>query len=580
MNVPKEILTQHVAVLGKTGSGKTSTAKLAIEQVVADGARVCVLDPIKSDWWGLTSSRDGTRPGLPFHILGGPHGHVPLHSSAGKAIAEIVGSGALPLSIIDMADFEPGGLQRFFVPFAETLLKRMRGVLYLVIEEAHEFAPKERAGFDHENLAIHFAKKLATAGRSKGIRMVLATQRTQALHNAMLGSCDTLIVHRMTAPADQEPVIKWLKANTSKEVLEQVANSLASLTTGHGWVCSGEAKIFQAMHFKRIATYDNTATPTGDVQTRDVKTAPVDTERLRAIIGDAVEKAKADDPKVLRAKVAELERELNLAKKLQAPQSAPTIKEVQVLKGSQIQRLQSLISKAEVVSAKLLNCGGDLAKHVDGLMEAIRSTAQGRVPTRAHTSIRVPTRMHTPPTPIPAGVNLMDPTADLHTRGLTNVTQRILDALAELSVLGVDQPERVQVAFLAGYSNLTSKGFVNAISSLRTSGLIDYPGQGTVTLTPTGRHEANFPSRPRSSDELQARVLHLLGGVHGRVLQPLLEVYPDPIPRQELAAKAGYTNLTSKGFVNALSRLRSLGFIDYPNQGMAVAKSVLFIGGG
>lgn len=85
--LPHEILLQHLAVLGKTGSGKTSTAKLAIEQAVAEGARVCVLDPIKSDWWGLTSSANGKHAGLPFHILGGPHGHVPLHSAAGKALS-------------------------------------------------------------------------------------------------------------------------------------------------------------------------------------------------------------------------------------------------------------------------------------------------------------------------------------------------------------------------------------------------------------------------------------------------------------------------------------------------------------
>ena len=33
--VPAGVLDQHIAVLGKTGSGKTSTAKLLIEQVVS-----------------------------------------------------------------------------------------------------------------------------------------------------------------------------------------------------------------------------------------------------------------------------------------------------------------------------------------------------------------------------------------------------------------------------------------------------------------------------------------------------------------------------------------------------------------
>lgn len=318
-----EILAQHVAVLGKTGSGKTSTAKLAIEQVVAEGARVCVLDPIKSDWWGLTSSADGRHAGLPFHILGGPHGHVPLHASAGKAIAEIVASGALPLSIVDMADFEPGGQAKFFVDFVPALLRKMRGVVYLVLEEAHLFAPKERSGVGEENLSIHWAKTMATAGRSKGIRLVLVTQRTQALHNALLGSCDTLIAHRLTAPADQKPVLDWLKANTDKDVLEQVAGSLASLKTGEGWICAGEAKQFERVHFPRITTYDNTATPTGDATAREVKTAPVDQDKLRAIIGEAVEQAKADDPRELRRQIAELKSQVVKAASQPKPTGAP-----------------------------------------------------------------------------------------------------------------------------------------------------------------------------------------------------------------------------------------------------------------
>jgi hypothetical protein len=112
--IPTAALKQHIAFLGKTGSGKTSTAKLAVEQILRDdpNARICVLDPIKSDWWGLTSSANGRNPGLPFYILGGPRGHVQLHDSAGKAIGELVANGALPLSIIDMADFKPGGFQR------------------------------------------------------------------------------------------------------------------------------------------------------------------------------------------------------------------------------------------------------------------------------------------------------------------------------------------------------------------------------------------------------------------------------------------------------------------------------------
>jgi hypothetical protein len=84
--IPDAVLLAHTAVLGKTASGKTSTAKRAVEQL--DGFRVCVLDPIKSDWWGITSSADGCRSGLPFTILGGPHGHLPLTTFVLAAVSK------------------------------------------------------------------------------------------------------------------------------------------------------------------------------------------------------------------------------------------------------------------------------------------------------------------------------------------------------------------------------------------------------------------------------------------------------------------------------------------------------------
>jgi len=40
---------------------------------------------------------------------------------------------------------------------------------------------------------------------------------------------------------------------------------------------------------------------------------------------------------------------------------------------------------------------------------------------------------------------------------------------------------------------------------------------------------------------------------------------------------AGYGNLRSKGFVNAIGRLRTLGFVDYPDSGSIVATPMLFL---
>jgi Helicase HerA, central domain len=321
---PEEILRAHTAIFGKTGSGKSTTARDLVEQVVPEGSRVCILDTVKSDWWGITSSADGKKPGLPFTIIGGPHAHLPLSRNMGKALGEMVATGALPLSIIDMADFGMGDPAHFFVDFAQALMRKMKGVLYLVIEEAHELAPKERTGVGKENLGVYWAKKLATAGRTKGLRMVVLSQRVQALHNAVIGSCETVVVHRMTAPADQEPVVKWLKGNVKDKVLRaSIEEAMPSLGDGQGYICSGVAKVFELVQFPLAKTFNNTVTPEDDAALQDVKTAGVDVEKLRALLGQAVAEAEANDPAVLKRRIAELERDMRKGKP--APSAAPIL---------------------------------------------------------------------------------------------------------------------------------------------------------------------------------------------------------------------------------------------------------------
>lgn len=556
--IPEAVLQQHTAFLGKTGSGKTSTAKLAVEQIIRDNpaARVCVLDPVKSDWWGLTSSADGKRPGLPFHILGGPRGHVPLHDSAGKAIGELVATGALPLSIIDMADFGHGGLQKFFNDFAPALMKKMRGVVHLVIEEAHEFAPKERSGIGAESLAIHYAKKLATAGRSKGIRMMVITQRTQALHNALLGSCDTMIAHRLTAPADQEPVKKWLKANVDKEIYEKVSSSLSSLKTGSGWICSGEAQVAELVQFPKISTYDNSATPTGDSGDHAVKTAPVDADKLRAIIGDAVVQAEADDPKRLRAEIARLTALTKASTNITQNITDPT-----------------LIAAAEQrgYSRGFTEAGRQASISFDALKQLARSTVRSFAES-FETNVRGETiQFETPQSgqqvvpPAPAPTRAPAPSAvrkPLPAQGgdgaLSGSEQKIVDSIRWWNVLGVSAPSHAQAGFIAGYSH-KSGTWATYLSRLRSAGMIE--GRGDLVLTDAGLAAANEPVWPPTGDHLRETVLARVDGPLNKILVPIFKVYPKGLSHTDAGERAGYSP-SSGTWATYLSRLRSLDLIE------------------
>ena len=603
-SIPGAVLKQHIAILGKTGSGKTSTEKLAVEQVVAAGARVCVLDTVKSDWWGITSSASGKRAGLPFKILGGPRGHVPLHANAGKVIGHLVATGKLPLSIIDMADFEAGGVQRFFVDFAQSLFRHMRGVVYLVIEEAHEVAPKERAGFGAENLAIHWAKKLATGGRSKGIRLVVATQRVQSLHNAVLGSCETVIAHRLTTPADQEPVLKWMKANVDKEIQTQVAESLSSLPTGTGWLCSGEAKIFERVAFPKFKTYDNSKTPDGDAADVDITTAAVDQDELRSIIGDAVKEAEATDPKVLRKRLIESEKEKDrlrselASKAMVAPDkgalkkieqraiaeakksSAPLIAALEAAMKFiiQINTKDFFKSGSEAMDQKAIEKAiGEATKQVTRLVEthlqgrekqlsALRTEAE-RLATRLKSmieksgedvAINIDVRHNeqftisapsTPGTPrlVSAGNGTLE-----------RPQQLIVDAIRWWNVMGTPAPSHAQVAFVAGYSH-KSGTWSTYLSRLRSAGIIG--GRGDLVLTDAGMAAANEPAEQPTGDRLRATVLGKIDGSLQRILTPIIAAYPEGLSHQQAAEAAGYSH-SSGTWSTYLSRLRSLDLID------------------
>lgn len=554
--LPAAALKGHIAVVGMTGGGKTFTAKGIVEHILEcdPAARVCVLDPIKSDWWGITSSADGTKPGLPFHILGGPRGHVPLHETAGKAIGELVGSGALQLSIIDMADFGPGGLQTFFNDFAPALLRRIRGVVYLLLEEAHEFAPKERAGFGGETMTVHFAKKLATAGRSKGVRIIAATQRTQQLHNSVLGSCQTVIAHQLTYPADIEPVAKWFKGHVDKETFARFSESLTSLPTGTGWLCSGQAKVAEMVRFPRIWTFDNSATPEGDAEI-EVKTAPVDLDKLRAIVGDAVAQAAANDPAKLRAEVEQLKAEL--AKK--APSAAtpdPAALAAEFRRG---------------------HLAGNAAGYQSGFHAGIAAAVQ------AAQAVPMPDAPAPAPTP---GITRASPrdsqqgpdraAVNPSVEGVNGPMQRILDACAWWEAVGLNRPSKVQVAAVAKYSP-NGGAFNNPLGRLRTMGFVEPANDGAVALMVPGRAAANKPAIAPTTADLHKRVMAILNGPQKRILAPLLAAYPKTKAKADLAAEAGYSP-DGGAFNNPLGSLRSLGFIDYPARGQVVAQSILFVG--
>jgi hypothetical protein len=97
--IPDKALAQHIAVLGKTGSGKSYAIRGVVERLLDDEARCCVIDPTGT-WWGLKSSATGKSGGYPVVIFGGTHADLPLGAAHGEALAEAIGTSSTP-AILD-----------------------------------------------------------------------------------------------------------------------------------------------------------------------------------------------------------------------------------------------------------------------------------------------------------------------------------------------------------------------------------------------------------------------------------------------------------------------------------------------
>ena len=264
--------------------------------------------------------------------------------------------------------------------------------------------------------------------------------------------------------------------------------------------------------------------------------------------------------------------------------------EVPVLANGTRGELEELLSRGEQVAHDLANYVQGVAGALDEVRTELarvggqdprvgRAQAQRPGSPRGQRETPAPgrprpakARHHEQPAPAPAAAGDVD---------LTGPQQKVLDALAWLEAVGFPQPTKLQAGFIAGYRVGKRVGgtYGNILGQLRNDGLIDYPTAGQLELTDAGRAAARFPDIERSTRGLQDAIYAKLDGPERRVLEALVTHYPTPLAKREVGELAGYTVGDRVGgtFGNILGRLRSLGLIDYPSPGEAVALPLLFL---
>jgi hypothetical protein len=193
------------------------------------------------------------------------------------------------------------------IDFSERLYRRNTDPLHLFLEEADDYAPQRP--FREQARLLRAWENVVRRGRARGLGITMITQRSAALNKNVLTQIETLIVLRTTAPNDRKAIAAWVEYHgQGKELLD----SLPGLGAGHAWIWSPAwLKTLKRVQIHRRATFDSGATPKDLKGKRPPATlADVDLQNITKKMQATIERAKAEDPRELRRRIADLERQL------------------------------------------------------------------------------------------------------------------------------------------------------------------------------------------------------------------------------------------------------------------------------
>lgn len=565
--IPERALKKHIAILGMNGSGKTSVGKSQIiEPALARGERVCNIDPTGVGW-GLRLG-SSTKKGFDIYIVGGDRADFPLNRRDAKAWGEIVATSSDSF-VFDTSQMTVEDRSQWFTDFAETVLRKNRGPLNFVLDEAHLFAPQ--GGSKSGGVAprmLHATNNLLSLGRSRGLRVTMISQRAAKLHKDSLTQAHTLIAMMMTSPQDRNAVRDWIADQTSDD--SGVVATLPTLSPGEGWIWAPAERVLERVKFPLPKTYDSSSAP--DLSEKDAPSLKaIDPAKISGMLADVAKSHAANDPATLRAEIDRLRKAAATADKGASIEQVEGVRDAARKRGYEEgfdYGYETAHRSFSIVIAKLL----EKTKTIPNLMnDAVRELMNEIGPPSVKPK---PTSAPKPGIAqrIPAALKSvrLDRRSPAVGEHMPSTQQKIADAIRWWNALGVASPSQAQVAFVAGYSH-KSGTWSTYLGRLRAAGMIE--GRGELLLTNAGAAVAREPSVAPTAQAVQDAVLEKIDGPLRKILAPLLRVYPDDMTQSDLASEAGYSS-SSGTWSTHLGRLRKLDLID--GRGRLTAQGWMF----
>ena len=528
LSLPINAVTQKFAFLGRTGNGKTYAVLKLIELLLDVGAQVVVFDPA-GVYHGLRLKKDGKTPGYPIPVFGGLRGDLGLDSSAGTIVADLIADRKMS-AILDVSQMTDSDLNRFSTDFATQMFRRQKSEpspIQIVLEECEEFVPQNF--MKGEEMKLHAFRRFAKQGRNFGIGLTLVSQRPQDVNKKVLNQTECMFVFQMNGPQERKAIEDWVY---DKGIDIDVGAVLPKLEVGHPMVWSPQwLKVSKVVSILGRSTFDASKTPEFGKVIRGGSLPPINLDEIRQSLESVIERAAADDPRVLREKIVQLTHELKVARSIPA---VPLRVEVPInrLCEDDLRVLQRV--------AQMIQSSGNF---LNSFLESQDNQA--------------------PPPVLPNRVVeedesrlLLIPSSDTSESALPKAVRSILTVLAQYR----SGRSKGQLAVLAGYA-VNGGGFLNALSFCRKR---DYVGQrgDQFFVKPSGLSLLGHYDPLPTGRALIEYWMSRLALAERSMLKALVDVYPNKLSRNNLAIAAGHNargrpyESSGGGFTNAISALR------------------------
>lgn len=569
-----KLIDSRLLVQANSGGGKSWILRRILEQSHGKVQQI-IIDP-EGEFSTLREKYE--------YILCGKEADVPADSRSAALLAHRLLEFKTS-AIIDLYELHPQERKHFVRLFLDSLINAPKSLWHpviVVIDEAHTFVPEKG-----DSEAASSVIGLASLGRKRGFCAVLATQRISKLHKDAAAECNNKLIGRTALDIDRKRASEELGFTSKEQSL-----SLRTLEPG-SFFGFGPAISNEVIEIK-VGKVDTTHPKAGS--RRSVRLAPP-TEAIREVLSKLsdlpAEAAKeAQTVSELKSEIVSLRRQIG-TKKVVHDMTVPTkmidesVKKARKEWESGYNNVMKDIKKQfddNVVFTLALVKDLEKIKEISSRVAAAPKPKKieiHKIPMRYSDTAERPVVEELMITNFPIPQKMIrdhfPKSSELPENGnISRPQQRILDTIAWIENLNSGYPaKKNQTAFLSDQSP-TSSGYTNNLSALRSAGLISYPSAGFLALTEAGRTIAKTEGLPLDTNDLHRMIKQKVSNPQWRILEALISSYPEAVSKEELAGKSGQS-FTSSGYTNNLSSLRTLGLIDYPEQGMVIALKSMFI---